>query len=142
MNKVTTGLAVSAALFSAITMAGSSNGVRPAAVTGLLANHGQVLCTAAINSDASIAGGLDVASAAAEGTGSYQVLFGGACAGTITAANGFARFVQVDTLTTGSITDVSCTTADRSGAVNGVFVECVNSAGTPVNTSFFLFVTR
>ncbi|MGR8933684.1 MAG: hypothetical protein ACU837_04750 [Gammaproteobacteria bacterium] len=131
------------------TFAANDGGTAPLSVApgSLRANHGQVLCTAAINDDATVAGGLHVIidpaqTKQAEGVGTYQVAFSGPCRGAITAKNGWARWVQVDTLQTGSIHGVFCTTADRSGVKNAVWVECVNNAGDRVNTSFFLFVAR
>jgi hypothetical protein len=102
---------------------------------------GHILCTAAINSNGTRAGGASVASSTSLGVGTYQVIFRPPCQN-ITARNGWARIVQVDTLTTGSISGVSCTTADRAGNIHGVFVLCTNAAGALVNTSFFLFVLR
>jgi hypothetical protein len=102
------------------------------------------MCTAAINSDGTVAGGFGVNQTPTGtiklGTGIYQVVFTVPCTN-ITAARGWARIVQVDTLTAGSIGNVQCTTADRAGNANGVFVNCTNSTG-PVDTSFFLFVLR
>lgn len=101
--------------------------------------RGVVFKTAAINSNGTIANCFRCASAASLGGGAYQVIFDE----NVQAANGWSRWVQVDTLTTGSIDNVSCTTADRSGNVNGVFVFCHTgntNASTP--TSFFLFVAR
>lgn len=104
---------------------------------------GHVLCTAAINSNGTKAGGSTVLSSTqlAGFPGAYQVIFKPPCQN-ITAKLGWARIVQVDTLTTGQVTGVSCTTADRAGQPHGVFVFCTNDAGVPTNTSFFLFVLR
>lgn len=126
--------------------ADDNGGRAPAVPVGsLAANHGQVLCTAGINADGTVGGGLHVLRDPTKtfklSTGNYQVLFGVPC-NNITAAKGWARWLQVDTLTTGSIFGVSCTTADRAGAINGVFVQCVNHAGALTDTSFFLFVAR
>ena len=74
------------------------------------------------------------------GTGTYQVGFN--TGGTLTANNGWSRWVQVDTLSTGSISNVSCTTADRSGVPTAIWVSCFNGAGVATDTSFFLFVAR
>lgn len=104
-------------------------------------NRGHFLCTAAINANGSRAGGNTVASSTNILPGQYQVVFKAPCTN-ITARNGWMRVVQVDTLTTGAITDVKCTTADRSGNVNAVFVFCHNGAGVATNTSFFLLVAR
>lgn len=128
--------------------AASAQGLNGAAIAPadapapLAFNSGQVLCTAAVNSDGSKASGLHVSATSQLGTSQYEVIFSSSACSKITAANGYARWVQVDTLTAGSITGVSCTTADRSGQPNGVFVNCTNNAGTTVNTSFFLFVAR
>ena len=112
----------------------------PAAVTLGAATRGVVFRTAAINSDGTIAScftcfGPNTIHLA---TGQYQVGF----AGNVQATNGWSRWVQVDTLTTGAIFDVTCTTADRAGLASGVFVLCTNTSGTPTDTSFFLFVAR
>jgi hypothetical protein len=112
-------------------------------IGSLKANGGDVVCTAAVNNDGTLASsrsGSFVQSSTRLGLGQYQVLFNTPC-GNVTAANGFARFVQVDTLTIGT-TDGSCQTANRSGAINGVWINCSNSAGIPADRSFFLFVTR
>jgi hypothetical protein len=114
-----------------------------AAPGSLATNQGAILCVAAVNSDATIAGGTGfVASSASLGVGNYEVIFKGACQNNVTAARGWARFVQVDTLTSGSISGITCSTADRAGNPAGVFVRCTDGAGTPLNTSFFLFVLR
>lgn len=113
-----------------------------APVGSLATNQGALLCVAAVNSTGTIAGGGSfVASSALLGTGNYEVIFKGACRN-ITAARGWARWVQVDTLTDGSIDNVTCTTANRAGNQDGVWVRCTDGAGTGVNTSFFLFVAR
>jgi len=120
------------------------SGVAPSdlPVGGAQDNRGHFLCTAAINSNGTRAGGNTVFSSSNLGLGTYQVIFRAPCQN-ITARNGWARVVQVDTLTTGSIGGgVSCTTADRAGFPNGVFILCTNAAGVQVNTSFFLFVAR
>jgi len=140
MKNLAVAVSISAAMFSVAAFA--DNGPRELDITAVATNHGQVLCTAAVNTNATLAGGQDVVSAASEGTGAYQVVFGGACASDVRAISGWARWVQVDTLTTGSIADVSCTTADRAGVINGVWVFCTDSTGTAVNTSFFLAVAR
>jgi hypothetical protein len=105
-------------------------------------NRGVVFYTAAINSNATVAscfGCNKSLTLQPEGTGTYQVAFNQ----NVTANSGFSRWVQVDTLTTGSTINVSCTTADRSGVTTAVWVECFNNmTGAPENTSFFLFVAR
>lgn len=105
-------------------------------------NRGQILCTAAINSDGTKAGGSTVSSSTYLGAGTYEVLFKGPCAGNITAVKGWARIVQVDTLTAGTHLPTFCTTADRAGATNGVFVKCTDGAGTATDTSFSLYILR
>ena len=104
------------------------------------ATRGVVFKTAAMNSDASVANCFrcNRINTTHLGTGLYQVGFDE----NVTANNGWSRWLQVDTLSTGSIFGVSCTTADRAGLPSGVFVECVNSAGALTDTSFFLFVAR
>jgi hypothetical protein len=95
--------------------------------------------TAAINSNGTIASCFRCVSAVSLGGGSYQVIFDE----NVQATNGWSRWLQVDTLTTGSISNVSCTTADRAGNVKGVFVLCTaGNTGVSTPTSFFLFVAR
>jgi hypothetical protein len=95
--------------------------------------------TAAINSNGTIASCFRCVSATSLGGGAYQVIFDE----NVQATNGWSRWLQVDTLTTSSITNISCTTADRGGIVDGVFVLCSNnSTGVSTPTSFFLFVAR
>lgn len=132
----------------------SRNNVTP----GSLGNsQGQVLCTAAINSDGTVAGGLHVTNnplgstgrATGEPVGRYQVQFGStACGGAdpagITAARGFWRWVQPDTLQIGTLNPpVICSTADRASDVHAVWVEC-RAAGTGdlTDASFMLFLAR
>jgi hypothetical protein len=105
------------------------------------ATRGVVFNTAAINSDGTIAGCFNCnrLNTVHLSTGAYQVGFN---SGNITAANGWSRFVQVDTLSTGAILNVSCTTADRVSLTSAVFVACFNGSGALVDTSFFLFVAR
>jgi hypothetical protein len=114
--------------------------VRPLAVTLGAATRGVVFQTAAINSDGSIAScfGCVGSHTMHLSTGDYQVGFS---QGNITATHGWSRMVQVDTLTTGAISGVSCTTADRAGDVTAIFVQCT-SGGSNVDTSFFLFLAR
>jgi hypothetical protein len=125
-------------------LAGShENGILEPAVTLANNTHGVVFGTAAINSDGSVANCFNClkSSTLHLGTGTYQVAFQHINSN-ITANNGFSRWVQVDTLSTGSISGpTSCTTADRAGLQSAVFVDCANASG-PVDTSFFLFVAR
>jgi len=95
--------------------------------------------TAAINSNGTVASCFRCVSATHLAQGEYQVTFDE----NVQATNGFSRWLQVDTLSTGSISNVSCTTADRAGNVNAVFVICtLGSSGAITDTSFFLFVAR
>ena len=108
--------------------------------------RGVVFFTAAINSDGSIAScfNCDPADTFQIGVGQYQIGFGQ----DVEAINGWSRWVQADTLTTGT-EDAWCNTADRAGDVNAVWVNCQHAGGpgsmgnsAPINTSFFLFVAR
>jgi hypothetical protein len=119
---------------------GGERTVAPLAVTLASSTRGVVFKTAAINSDATVANCFRCNRPNTKhlGTGLYQVGFDE----NVTANNGWSRWLQVDTLSTGSIFGISCTTADRAGLPSGVFVECVNTAGAVADTSFFLFVAR
>jgi hypothetical protein len=133
-------------LFSLSALAGINGPAGPAtddvAVGSLPGTTGLSLCTAAVNSDGTLAGKNRAKSSALLSTGSYEVLFNDVC-GNVSAAAGWSRWVQVDTLSSGSINNgATCTTADRSGAKNGIFVFCTDATGVAVNTSFFLFVAR
>lgn len=124
--------------------AANNGGVAPQDAPGALqATHGSSLCTAAINSTGTIASGMHVlpATTVKLGVGQYQVAFGGPC-NPATAITGHSRWVQIDTLSTGSAAGGSCTTADRAGMSNAVWVACYNAAGVAADTSFFLFVAR
>jgi hypothetical protein len=119
----------------------SINGDVTPEVTLGQATRGVVFATAAINSNGSVANCFTCnrGNTGLLGTGAYQVAFNQ----NVQANNGWSRWLQVDTLTTGSISNVSCTTADRAGTPSAVFVLCSdNMTGNPVNTSFFLFVAR
>ena len=125
--------------------ADDNNGPAAAVPAGSLkANHGQVLCTAAISADGTVAAGQHVNKSAFQtrrlSIGTYEVDFKQPC-GNVTAAKGFARWVQVDTLTTGTAAG-SCTTADRAGDASSVWVQCINAVGGLADQSFFLFVAR
>jgi len=116
--------------------------VSPEDVTLGSTTRGVVFATAAINSDGTVANCFTCNRAnthIAEGPGTYQVAFNQ----NVQATNGWSRWVQVDTLSTGSITNVSCTTADRAGVPTAVWVACFNNmTGVETPTSFFLFVAR
>jgi hypothetical protein len=105
------------------------------------ATRGVVFATAAINTNGTVANCFTCnrVNTFRLGQGLYQVGFNT----NVQANNGWSRWLQVDTLTTGSIPNVSCTTADRSGLPTGIFVECSdNATGNRADTSFFLFVAR
>jgi hypothetical protein len=108
--------------------------------------RGVVFFTAAINANGSIAScfGCDPANTKRLGVGQYQIDFGQ----NVQAINGWSRWVQADTLTTGS-EDAWCNTADRAGDPNAVWVNCQHAGGpgsqgnsAPFDTSFFVFVAR
>ena len=133
-----------AALTPGLALAASNGGPAAGApdATGLLPNQAQGLCTAAINSDGSIAGGFHVnpTKTLHLGTGQYQVSFTFPCNPPL-AKNGWMRFVQVDTLRAGSLPSTTCETADRLGEPSALYINC-ESNGAPVDTSFMLMVTK
>lgn len=108
--------------------------------------RGVVFFAAAINANGSIAScfGCDPANTKRLGVGQYQIDFGQ----NVQAINGWSRWVQADTLTTGS-EDAWCNTADRAGDPNAVWVNCQHAGGPGsqgnsalFDTSFFVFVAR
>jgi len=108
--------------------------------------RGVVFSTAAINSNGTVASCFDCNPAATTrlGVGQYQVEF----KHNAQAINGWSRWVQADTLTTGS-ENAWCNTADRFGDANAVFVNCQTTGGPgsqgnskPVDASFFIFLAR
>lgn len=108
--------------------------------------RGVVFFTAAINSDGTVASCFecDAANTKRLGVGQYQIDFGE----DVEAVNGWSRWVQADTLATGT-TDAWCNTADRAGDANAVWVNCQHAGGpgsqgnsAPFDTPFFLFVAR
>ena len=108
--------------------------------------RGVVFFTAAINSDGSIAScfGCNAPNTKRLGVGEYQIDFGQ----NVQAVNGWSRWLQVDTLTTGT-ENAWCNTADRFRDQNAVWVNCQTSGGPgsqgnskPIDASFFLFVAR
>lgn len=144
-------LALAVCVTSARTFAGQDDGdegvitASPSSVTPLAsgpkATKGSVKCTAAVNSDGSVlsCNHCNAADTQRTSTGHYQVGFKKPCTN-ILAANGWSRWVQPDTLEGGS--EIAfCTTADREGDANAVFVLCENASGA-VNASFFLFVAK
>jgi hypothetical protein len=108
--------------------------------------RGVVFFTAAINSDGTVAScfGCNAAQTKKLGTGEYQIDFGQ----NVQAINGWSRWVQPDTLTIDT-ENVWCNTADRSGDIDAVWINCQTSGGPgsqgnskPADASFFLFVAR
>ena len=120
-------------------------GVRDMPPDSLLPNSGHCICTAAINSDGTVAGGHRVNPNPAETqrlyTGNYEVDFKKPCLD-VRAKLGYMRILQVDTLTTGVTDPVFCTTADRAGDYSSVYVICFDADGNEADTSFFLMITR
>jgi hypothetical protein len=112
--------------------------VRPADVTLGQATRGIVFSDAAINPDGTVAACFSCTASTHLSTGVYQVTF----IHNVQANNGWSRWVQVDTLTTGSFSGVVCDTADRAGVPDAIFVDCMNSAGAFQDASFFLFIAR
>lgn len=124
--------------------------VTPLDVTLANASRGVIFGEAAINPDGTVAScfNCNKLNTVHLGTGEYQVAFQSLGNGSITAANGFSRWVQVDTLSTGSL-NAWCTTADRIGVPGAVYVQCQQEGGSgsqgnsvPADVSFFLFVAR
>jgi hypothetical protein len=125
----------------------NSNGLAEQAITlsgGI--TRGVVFKTAAINTDGSVASCFrcDRLHTMKLSTGAYQVAFDE----NVQANPGWSRWVQVDTLSTGS-ENAWCTTADRAGDANAIYVQCQHEGGAgsggnsaPVDTSFFIFVAR
>jgi hypothetical protein len=108
--------------------------------------RGVVFFNAAINTDGSIASCFQCNAQNTKrlGVGLYQIDFGQ----DVQATNGWSRWVQADTLATGT-ENAWCNTADRAGDANAVWVNCQTAGGPgsmgnskPVDTSFFLFVAR
>jgi hypothetical protein len=112
--------------------------------------RGVIFGTAAINADGTVANcfNCNPSSTVHIATGEYQVAFSNFGGGNITANNGFSRWVQPDTLSSGS-ENVWCNTADRAGTPDAVWVNCQHEGGPgsegnsePADASFFLFVAR
>jgi hypothetical protein len=139
------GVALCVGLTSAFAGSSDLNGLpneSPAASSAPKPTKGRVKCTAAINSDGSILSckHCNPADTMQLSTGTYQVSFNKPCHNLL-AVNGWSRWVQADTLSTGS-EQAFCTTADRAGDTNAIWVECFDSTGADVDVSFFLFVAR
>ncbi len=140
------GAAVGAAAQTAHEENNISPGHKPANITSAQPTRGVVFLTAAVNSDGSLGScfGCNTANTKRLGVGQYQIDFGQ----NVQAVNGWSRWVQPDTLTTGT-ENAWCNTADRAGDGNAVWVNCQTSGGPgsqgnskPVDASFFLFVAR
>jgi hypothetical protein len=99
--------------------------------------RGIVFSDAAINANATIAACFSCTGVVHVGTGEYEVDF----IHNVQANNGWSRWVQVDTLQTGTFSGVVCDTADRAGNVNGIYVQC-QQGSTLTDVSFFLFIAR
>jgi hypothetical protein len=124
-----------------VSLAGDNNGGQlDSQVILNNATRGVVFYTAAINSNGTVAQCFLCNRSTSEtrrlSVGTYEVAF----TVNVTANAGFSRWVQPDTLTTGT-TAAFCNTADRAGDVRSVFVNCLNASG-PVDTAFFLFIAR
>lgn len=124
--------------------------IAPADITLANATRGVIFGTAAINADGAVASCFNCNPSATVhlGTGLYQVGFENFGGGVITANSGYSRWVQPDTLGTGS-ENAWCNTADRIDVPGAVFVNCQHEGGAgsmgnsaPADTSFFIFVAR
>jgi hypothetical protein len=148
---IASALVLSAAI---LIFAQDNNGPRaeatPTDITLANASRGVIFGEAAINADGTVASCFNCNQSTTKQltTGEYQVGFLGFGQGQIQANNGFSRWVQVDTLSTGSL-NAWCTTADREGVPGAVYVQCQQEGGSgsmgnsvPANVSFFLFVAR
>jgi hypothetical protein len=137
-----------------LSLAADNNGSRaevtPLDVTLSSASRGVIFGEAAINPDGTVASCFNCKQSTTFqlAPGEYQVGFQNFGNGAIQANNGYSRWVQVDTLSTGSL-NAWCTTADRAGVPGAVYVQCQQEGGpgsqgqsVPANVSFFLFVAR
>jgi hypothetical protein len=124
----------------------SANGFLAPVVTLSEQSRAVVFKNAAINTDGTVAACFrcNRATTIRLSTGVYQVAFDE----NVQATNGWTRWVQADTLSTGS-ENAWCNTADRSGNTDAIFVNCQHEGGAgsmgnsvPVDTSFFIFVAR
>jgi hypothetical protein len=148
-QKISTILFASALLSAGVAFADSNGGAgrRDLPVHTARANNGQVLCTAAINTDGTIATQAPAASyinpakTIKLSTGQYQVGFIVPC-NNIVLANGWFRVVQPDTLESGALAPgSSCTVADRSGEPSAPFIRCAVGT-TETDMSFTVQVSR
>ena len=117
--------------------------VKDVAEGSLKANHGMTLCTAAINSDGTVAGGQHVNknNTARTSIGQYEVSFFKPC-NDVRASEGFMRFVQIDALDDTFVVPAACITADRNGDKSAIYIFCSDFDGNPIDVSFFLQVSR
>jgi hypothetical protein len=137
-------LAVGLGLATGAAFAGDDNTDTAAAIpltTTPKATNGSVKCTASINSDGSVLAckHCDATDTTRLNTGEYKVGFKKPCQNLL-AVNGWSRWAQADTLST-SNTTAYCTTADRTGDSNAIYVQCQDAGGVK-DSSFFLFVAR
>jgi hypothetical protein len=138
-------LAVALCVGTGAAFAGDNDNGTAAAIpltTTPKATNGSVKCTASVNSDGSVLAckHCNPADTSHLLPGEYQVGFKKPCQN-ILAVNGWSRWVQADTLSTGN-EKVFCTTADRAGDANAIYVQCEDADGTLTDASFFLFVAR
>jgi hypothetical protein len=98
----------------------------PLGITLNQPTRGVVFKTAAMNNDGSVAACFQCSTPITQhlGTGIYQVGFDE----NVQAVNGWSRFVQVDTLGASSL-NAWCTTADRAGVPEAIFVSCQPGPG-------------
>ncbi len=112
-------------------------------------NRGEIKCTAAVNSNGSVAtriqfpsrSHVDPFGTVRLGTGLYQVAFLHPCSD-VRSVLGWFRWVQPDDLNSGAVGARYCTVADRLGDTAAVFVECFNGAGFLADTSFTITLSR
>lgn len=132
-------------LMGSLAAHGSDNGgyAKDVAEGSLKSNHGMTLCTAAINSDGTVAGGQHVNKndTARTSIGQYEVAFFKPC-NDVRASQGFMRIMQVDALDDTFVVPAVCSTADRNGNKAAVYIFCSDLDGNPIDVSFFLHVSR
>jgi hypothetical protein len=114
-----------------------------APVGSLAPNQAHFICTAAINSTGTIAGGnfVDTAHTFKISTGRYQVGFL-APYPNVQIKNGWFWVIQPDTLMGGTMPARFCEVADRDGVPSVLFIECFDHNGIDANTSFTVSVSR
>jgi hypothetical protein len=114
----------------------------------LTPNQAHLLCSAAINSNGTVAthlfGGtgapfdfIDAPRTFRLNTGRYQVGFKAPCRN-VQIANGGFRLVQLG----GELRARCCYVANRAGVPSALFIECFNAAGVDADTSFTVSVSR